>query len=114
MDERLPIETDVLQALREVMEEDFQPVLEDYLQQCEELWQGAKIQFDEADFELLRRTAHTFKGSSMSIGAMQLVSHLAELEQAAAEADPERIAALIAGADLEVVRVVTALAEWRG
>lgn len=108
-----PIEKNVLEALRLVMEEDFDDLLDDYLAQCDELWREAQAHFESGDLEQLRRSAHTFKGSCMSIGAEALMQQMADLEAAADSRQRDAAGAVMASAEAEIQRVVVALQRWR-
>lgn len=108
------IEMEVLEGLREVMEEDFEELLNDYLAQCDELWRETCAYFEAGDMTQLRRAAHTFKGSCLSIGAEPLMEQMKALEAAAAAGERDQAAQVIAAAGAEIDRVVAVLEEWRG
>ncbi|MEM1436876.1 MAG: Hpt domain-containing protein, partial [Pseudomonadota bacterium] len=93
------IELEVLEGLRDVMEEDFDDLLNDYLTQCDELWRETCAHFAAGDMALLRRSAHTFKGSCLSIGAEPLMQQMKALEAAAAAGERETVAQVIAAAE---------------
>ena len=105
------VEQDVLNELKDIMEDEFGAVIEDYLQQGQELLADALEQLAAKDFDTLRRTAHTFKGSCMNIGALELQQHMATLEQAAVSRDAAAASNAAELAVQEMPRVRAALAE---
>ena len=114
MTPRNAIELEVLEGLREVMEEDFDDLLNDYLVQCDELWRETCAYFEADDMVQLRRSAHTFKGSCLSIGAEPLMEQMKALEAAAAAGERDQAARVIEAATSEIERVVATLEAWRG
>lgn len=108
------IEFEVLAGLREVMEEDFDDLLNDYLTQCDELWRETCDFFEAGDMVQLQRSAHTFKGSCLSIGAGPLMEQMKALEAAAAAGEHDQAAQVIASAAPEIERVMATLQSWRG
>ncbi|MEM9742920.1 MAG: Hpt domain-containing protein [Pseudomonadota bacterium] len=107
------IDSDVLETLKDVMEDEFDSVLSDYLGQCDQLWAEIRQQHDSREHDELRRAAHTFKGSCMSVGAEPLRAHMAALEAAAAAQNDAEAARIIADAESELARVVDAIQGWR-
>lgn len=89
------LDYDTVNTLKDVMEDDFELLLETFVQDSAERIrtlrlviqgadiQGADIQGTEPD--AIRRTAHSFKGSSCNVGAMQLSALCSTLEKKAAE-----------------------------
>jgi histidine phosphotransfer protein HptB len=77
------LDYDTLNTLKQVMEDDFQLLIDtfrqdslDRLTKLRELTQGT-------DADLIRRAAHSFKGSSSNIGALELSALCAALEKKA-------------------------------
>ncbi len=92
------LDAEVIAALREIMQDDFVDLIEtfikDSLQRREALAQAQRSD----DREALRRSAHSFKGSSANIGARCLSDLCRQLEDA-----------LTAGGDLDVSAYLSAI-----
>ncbi|MBL0088399.1 MAG: Hpt domain-containing protein [Ideonella sp.] len=82
-----------------------QRVLTTYLQSLARLRQQITDSLDQADLSAVRLGAHTLKSSSASIGALQLSSLCALVEQAIREGQRERLADLMSQLHGEVDRV---------
>jgi HPt (histidine-containing phosphotransfer) domain-containing protein len=94
------LDDSVLSTLRDVMEDEYPTLLEVFLKDSDELihalhqWvspsdAGADPpQFDPLDLKALGMTAHSFKGSSSNMGAVQLTDLCRQLEELARSADP--------------------------
>ena len=80
-------------------------VLNTYLQSLGRLRQQITDSLDQADQSALRLGAHTLKSSSASIGAMQLSSLCAAVEQAIREGRTEQLSSLMPRLQEELDRV---------
>ncbi|MDO6745959.1 Hpt domain-containing protein [Gilvimarinus sp. 1_MG-2023] len=67
------IDHETLATLQEVMEEDFQRLIETFLSDSQQRIQDMQKALAAGLAEELRRAAHSFKGSSSNIGANELV-----------------------------------------
>lgn len=74
---------DTLNTLRQVMEDDFGLLIETFKQDSSERIAKLKELILTADADLIRRAAHSFKGSSSNIGAQQLSALCAAMEKKA-------------------------------
>lgn len=74
------LNVDMLEELKSIMEEDFPSLLQTFLVESEKQFRQAKDAWRTQDFELLRRAAHSLKGSCGNIGAETLQATCADLE----------------------------------
>lgn len=72
------LDRDVLQSLREVMEDEYPILLDTFLADCEERLDLLRKSNDALQ---LINAAHSFKGSSSNMGATRLAALCNELEQ---------------------------------
>ena len=79
------INEEIIEELREIMEEDFVELVSTYVSDSRERIKHLDVAFNTVSHENLRNTAHTLKGSSANLGAMALSSFCAELEDLAKE-----------------------------
>jgi HPt (histidine-containing phosphotransfer) domain-containing protein len=77
------LDTDILIALQEIMEDEYGNLLDTYLSDSEERIRALKEAFAEQELTQLRHVAHSFKGSSSNMGAVLLTNLCKELEEAA-------------------------------
>ena len=108
------IDVEALSELREIMEDDFGMLLDQYISVSHELIDEMDGYLLRDDREALSRNAHSLKGSSMNLGAKALAQRCAVLEEQAKETcSSDRLEALIRGiaeeyqgtvVDLEVLR----------
>ena len=87
------VDREVLDALREVMEDSYPDLLDTFLTDSESrLHQLQKT----ADAKVLAEVAHSFKGSASNMGAVRLAALCQELESEAKNKSPSDIARLVA------------------
>lgn len=79
------INEEMVEELREIMEEDFMELVNTYISDSREKIRNLDAAFNAVNYENLRNIAHTLKGSSANLGAMALSSFCAELEDLARE-----------------------------
>jgi HPt (histidine-containing phosphotransfer) domain-containing protein len=87
-------------TLKDVMEDDFPLLVHTFLQDSENRIKTLQSLIASPEAEVIRRTAHSFKGSCSNVGAILLASYCADLEKkglnqqlATLEQDVERIIA---------------------
>ncbi|MFU6374022.1 Hpt domain-containing protein [Metapseudomonas otitidis] len=78
----LHIDTTVLAALQEVMEDEYPVLLDTFLVDSEERLRLLHQACDQGDAQGLRLAAHSFKGSCSNMGAPLLSSLCKQLEEA--------------------------------
>ncbi len=89
-----PLDPETLRSLREIMQEDFAALLEAYRSDAQLRLRQMRRALTLADRDALRQAAHSFKGSSLNVGALELSDACLQMEMAAPDAAP---------ADLEVL-----------
>ncbi|RON65690.1 Hpt domain-containing protein [Pseudomonas fluorescens] len=87
------VDRDVLDTLREVMEDGYPELLDTFLTDSEDRLQ--KLQ-ETADARTLSEVAHSFKGSASNMGAVRLAQLCHELESHATDMSPAEIVKLVA------------------
>jgi len=95
------LDSNVLAALREVMEGEYPVLLDAFLTDSEKRLQRLHIACDNGDVEQLRQAAHSFKGSCGNMGAVQLAELCRQLEELAGDGRLDGAAALIEGVERE-------------
>lgn len=81
------LDHDALAELKDVMEEDFDILLETYLSDSRTRLEALKEAADGEDSEAFAKTAHSFKGSCINIGALRLGELCYEAEQSGKAGD---------------------------
>ena len=81
------LDYDSLNALKEVMEGDFNFLVETFLQDSADKMAQLKTLKPELESDSIRRAAHSFKGSCSNLGAIRLASLCATLEHKALAKD---------------------------
>ena len=76
------LDSNVLAALQDVMEDEYPVLLDTFLLDSEERLLGLRQAQQAADAQGLRLAAHSFKGSCSNMGAVLLASLCKELEDA--------------------------------
>lgn len=75
------LDSAVLAALQDVMEDEYPVLLDTYLADSEERLRLLRQAMREADAQSLRLAAHSFKGSCSNMGAPMLASLCKQLEE---------------------------------
>jgi HPt (histidine-containing phosphotransfer) domain-containing protein len=78
---------DALSALKEVMEDDFNFLIETFIQDSEDRLASLHELVGGDDVDAIRRASHSFKGSCSNLGALRLASLCAAAERKALERD---------------------------
>ena len=100
---------EMLGALKEVMEEDFSFLLETFLVESEKQFCQARQAWQAQDYDVLRRAAHSLKGSCGNIGAEILQATCADLEYKAKDSAPVVIPDLLACAETQLADLQAAV-----
>lgn len=77
------LDYDALNALKDVMEDDFGFLIQTYLQDSNERIATLRELLSGEDADSIRRTAHSFKGSCSNLGALRLASLCSVVERKA-------------------------------
>ncbi|MBV1877501.1 MAG: Hpt domain-containing protein [Pseudomonadales bacterium] len=99
------IDEAVLSELEEIMEDEFGVLLETYLTDAVVRLDSLDAAMDSSDVDLLRESAHSLKGSSSNIGAVQLSGLCASIENLARENQLTEAATVVPGARVEYQKV---------
>lgn len=78
----------ILATLRDVMGDDYDLLIETYVNDSNNRLQSLAEGVANCNSDLLRRTAHSFKGSSSNIGALRLAEDCSVMESLALANDP--------------------------
>ena len=99
------LDRQMLAELRDIMEDEFSTLMETFLTESEKQYHAIESAMQQSDADLVRRAAHSLKGSCGNIGAASLQQQCAELEEAARDARMDDLPALIqeVGTQLEQV-----------
>ena len=95
----------MLGELREIMEEDFNILIETYLEDSKTRLIAINEAFNEKDSEALRGAAHSFKGSSSNVGAIFLADLCKTVEDLGREGRVDDAQGLLNKIDAEFVSV---------
>lgn len=90
------LNSELLDELKELMEDEFSVLLDTYLQESERQFNGARSAWEDEDLEALKRFAHSLKGSSSNIGAQALSTLCGKLESGAKHGDRAALPDLLA------------------
>ena len=93
--DQILIDETAFNTLKELMEDDFQDLLESYKEDAHKLLEDIKASSTEADLEIMVRAAHTLKSSSNNIGATALAKIAIEIETLGKENDLVKASSLI-------------------
>jgi len=92
------LDRDSLDVLKEIMEEEFVPLIELFVRDSDLRFPAMRRSLAEGDSEAVRHTVHSLKGASSNICATQLAGEARAVELLAIDADleslPEAIDAL--------------------
>lgn len=77
------IDQDALAVLKEVMEEEFAPLLALYIQDSDARFETLKVHVNNADCDAIRDVVHSFKGASSNVCAAQLTQYAQLIEDTA-------------------------------
>lgn len=95
------IDEEVLTELEEIMEDDFETLVQTYLVDAQQKISQIENDLSAADELNLRETAHSLKGSSSNIGAQLLSSLCGDIESCAMEQNIPNAMAILPGVKAE-------------
>lgn len=108
------LDYDALNALKDVMEDDFGFLIQTFLQDSSDRIVTFKKLIVDQDTDLLRRTAHSFKGSCSNLGAVRLASLCSVVERKALDNDFENLPADLVEIEEEFVLVKQMMLDFLG
>lgn len=109
--ETLNLDYDMLEELKEIMEDEFLELLKVFLSDSETRIKGLHAALRDQEQDQLRRIAHSFKGSSGNIGAHALSQLCKELEESAKAGKIEISPALVENIESEFSTVSSKILE---
>ena len=87
MNERQHLDHEALAELKDVMDEEFDILINTYLQDAQERMSLLQKASDDGDASEYAKVAHSFKGSCINIGAPRLAEFCLHAERAGKEED---------------------------
>ncbi|GGE58413.1 hypothetical protein GCM10011533_08700 [Streptosporangium jomthongense] len=103
------LDEEALAELQDVMEDEFGILIQTYLNDSRERIDNLKAAIREADADAFARTAHSFKGSCINIGAPRLGELCRDAEKAGLENRLNDAAPALEAIETEFQRVTRAL-----
>lgn len=97
MNENAHLDMDALSELREVMGEEFNVLLKTFINDSAQRIDTLRMALNSQDADALGKAAHSFKGSSMNIGATQLGQLCLKAETAGRQGDLSGVESVIEG-----------------
>ena len=104
------VDREVLNALRDVMEDSYPDLLDTFLSDSESRLHQLQ---GTADAKELSDVAHSFKGSASNMGAVRLATLCQKLESDAKDKSPTEIVKLVADISVEFAEVRTVYEDER-
>lgn len=105
MNERPHLDEEALAELQEVMEEEFDILINTYLKDSRERIDALRAALQQPDFDTFTKAAHSFKGSCFNIGAPRLGSLCQQAETAGREGRLDEADDLVGLIDAEFVTI---------
>ncbi len=105
------LDSDVIEMLKDVMEDEFQSLIETFLLDGATRVEQMRVSLEANDGPELRKAAHSFKGSAGNLGAVQLAALLLHVETAAYENQLANLASIIDQCEQEFSVVKLQLSE---
>ncbi|MDP0561277.1 MAG: response regulator [Candidatus Endonucleobacter sp. (ex Gigantidas childressi)] len=106
------IEIKTLGALKDLMEEDFDDLLESYIEDAPNLFDDIQSSSRQADLEVLARAAHTLKSSSQNLGAIRLSTIAMRIEADANKGSLSEAAMMIPDLEKALSESIAALKNY--
>lgn len=103
------LDYDTLNTLKDVMEDDFSLLIETFVQDSTDRIRTLRAVVIASDADLIRRSAHSFKGSCSNIGALPLAALCAALEKKALEQNLDNLPADLDLIEQEFAQVLASL-----
>ncbi len=105
------IDTETLAELKEVMEDEFQVLIDTFLSDSQKRLASIKQALESDSADDLRSSAHSFKGSSSNIGAPTLAGHLKKMEDMGREGNLSEASSALELVEAEYLAVQQSLRE---
>ncbi len=108
MNDKPHLDEEALAELKDVMEDEFDVLIDTYLNDSRERLASLRLAIGEKDPEAFARTAHSFKGSCFNIGAPRLGELCLAAEQAGRAEQMDQASTLVDAVEDEF-RTVSAM-----
>lgn len=108
------LDYDALNALKDVMEDDFGFLIQTFLQDSTDRLATFQSLLENNNSDLIRRTAHSFKGSCSNLGALRLASLCSVVERKALDQDFESLPADLTEIEEEFLLVKQMMLDFLG
>lgn len=103
------LDREILATLQDVMEDDFALLVDTFISDSGERIRSLHSSIPAKDADVIRRTAHSFKGSSSNIGAAYLAELCGLMEAQALAANLEALPLHLVEIEAEFTQVVALL-----
>ncbi len=103
------LDYDTLNTLKQVMEDDFALLIDTFVQDSTDRISTLREVIKGSDTDLIRRAAHSFKGSSSNVGALRLSALCSFVEKKALENNLEGLASDLDSIEQEFAQVLVLL-----
>lgn len=103
------LDEEALAELQDVMEDEFEMLIQTYLNDSRERIESLKAALNEGKAEAFAKTAHSFKGSCINIGAPRLGQLCREVEKAGRDERLSDILPVLDAIEAEFQRVTEGL-----
>ena len=108
------LDYDALNALKDVMEDDFGLLIQTYLKDSSDRLVSLRQLLVSEHADSIRRTAHSFKGSSSNLGAVYLASLCSMIERKAMDQHLETLAVDLERIEAEFIIVKQKMLDFLG
>ena len=103
------INLEMMAELKEIMEDEFPSLIETFVIESARQYEEAKGAWHIQNLDVLRRAAHSLKGSCSNIGAEALQATCADLEHSARDAQTDAIPQLLEATEQQLGAVTSAV-----
>jgi histidine phosphotransfer protein HptB len=93
------LDRELVEELRDIMAEGFVTLVESYERDTQARLAGMQVALREGDRMVLRQMAHSLKGSSSNLGALEVTGYCVQLEQIATQGSESQLGELITAID---------------
>lgn len=105
MNDKPHLDEEALTELQDVMEDEFTVLIGTYLKDSSDRIESLRGAIKASDADAFGKTAHSFKGSSINIGAPRLGELCLKAEEAAGDSRMDEAAAVVDAIETEFRRV---------
>ncbi len=106
------LDEEALAELQDVMEDEFELLIQTFLADSRSHIGALQKALSQSDADQLTRTAHSFKGSCINMGALRLSELCFQVEQSGKSGDLRAIATLLEQVEKEFLEVVHRLGHF--